>query len=109
MSVVMVGTIPLRSILWIAAAEMSDRSPSCWSDRPLSWRRWRIFGPIDSMIWPSWSFRLADADAGVRKATSLLDGRDAPSSIGDAAFIMVNSLEQLSHGEPGERGWRRRS
>src|SRR6266545_1505270 len=37
----------------MAAAEMSERSPSCCSDRPLSWRSWRIFGPIDWMIWPS--------------------------------------------------------
>ncbi len=47
-----VGTIPDFSILWMAAAETSDRSASCWSDRPRCNRRSRSFGPIElTILW----------------------------------------------------------
>src|SRR5918912_3084397 len=46
-SVVIVGTMPDFSILWMAAAETSARSASCWSDRPRCNRRSRSFGPIE--------------------------------------------------------------
>src|SRR6266581_8233623 len=46
-SVVMVGTIPPCSILWIAAADTSERSPSCCSDSPRLLRRLNTFSPIE--------------------------------------------------------------
>ena len=49
-SVVMVGTIPDRSILWMAAADTSARSASCCSERPRCTRSSRSFGPIELTI-----------------------------------------------------------
>ena len=49
-SVVMVGTMPPRSILWIAAADTSDWAASCWSDIPRWIRSSRSFGPIELTI-----------------------------------------------------------
>src|SRR6516164_5444251 len=43
----MVGTMPPCSILWIAAAETSDRSPSCCRDRPIRLRWLNTFRPMD--------------------------------------------------------------
>ncbi len=57
--VAMVGTMPLRSSLWIAAAETSERSASCCSESPFCWRSSRIFGPRLPMIRPSSSAAVA--------------------------------------------------
>src|SRR5579859_7965472 len=43
----MVGTIPPCSILWIAAAETSERSASCCSERPMLLRRVNTLSPIE--------------------------------------------------------------
>src|SRR5258708_27635182 len=43
----MVGTIPPCSILWIAAADTSERSPSCCSDRPIRLRRLNTLRPME--------------------------------------------------------------
>ena len=48
--VVMVGTIPLRSILWMAAADTPARSASCCRDRPRCRRSSRSRGPMAPTI-----------------------------------------------------------
>src|SRR4029077_12319952 len=62
----MVGTMPLRSSLWIAAADTSERSASCWRDRPFCWRSSRIFGPRPPMIRPSSSSTVRWGGGGAR-------------------------------------------
>ena len=59
--VVMVGTIPLRSILWIAAAETSARSAELLQREALALAgASRSFGPDRLTIWPR-SSRFAGA------------------------------------------------
>src|SRR6478735_8947805 len=43
----MVGTIPLRSILWMAAAETSALAASCWRDSRWCCRSCWSLGPIE--------------------------------------------------------------
>src|SRR5258706_16007524 len=46
----MVGTIAPYAILWIAAADASEGSPSCCSDRPIRLRRLNTLRPMEPAI-----------------------------------------------------------
>src|SRR3954451_22552350 len=50
MRLVIVGVIPLFSILWIEAGERPERLASCWSDQPRSARALATFAPIAETV-----------------------------------------------------------
>ena len=50
MRLVIVGVIPLFSILWIEAGERPERRASCCSDQPRSARALATFAPIAETV-----------------------------------------------------------
>jgi hypothetical protein len=50
MRLVIVGVIPLFSILWIEAGERPERRASCCSDQPRSARALATFAPMPETV-----------------------------------------------------------
>ncbi|CAB4850364.1 unannotated protein [freshwater metagenome] len=76
----MVGTIPLRSILWIAAAETSLIAASCWSDKRCARRSPAILGPTWLTISSTW-----------RDWTAMSSGLSGLSALGRAGLTSTES------------------